>query len=69
MERRQVDALRERRSTRATAPHAAALTAVTDAARDKQNIIEPLVEAARAHASVGEICRALTEGLGPEEFS
>jgi methylmalonyl-CoA mutase N-terminal domain/subunit len=43
---------------------AAALAAVRDAARSDANLIEPLLDAARAEATLGEMCQLLVAEWG-----
>jgi methylmalonyl-CoA mutase N-terminal domain/subunit len=54
-ERRQVDALRRVRADRDPATWAATLTRLEEAARGDDNLMPALIEAVRAHATVGEI--------------
>ena len=42
----------------------AALAAMLDAARSGANMIPPMLAAARAEATLGEICGALRAGVG-----
>jgi methylmalonyl-CoA mutase N-terminal domain/subunit len=51
--------LKQRRADRDQDRTDAALAAMTEAARGSQNLIEPMLEAARAEATLGEICDAL----------
>jgi methylmalonyl-CoA mutase N-terminal domain/subunit len=43
---------------------AAALSRLVDAARSDENMIEPMLEACRVEASLGEICDALRAEWG-----
>ncbi|HYK71050.1 MAG TPA: methylmalonyl-CoA mutase family protein, partial [Streptosporangiaceae bacterium] len=60
----QVRALRERRSDRNEAAVSAALANLLAAARSDSNMIPPMIAAAAAEATLGEICGALTEEWG-----
>jgi methylmalonyl-CoA mutase N-terminal domain/subunit len=64
VERQQVAALRQRRAQRDQAAVDAALAAMIEAARSAQNMIPPILGAARAEATLGEICGALREQWG-----
>ncbi|WP_052848057.1 acyl-CoA mutase large subunit family protein [Streptomyces avicenniae] len=64
VEREQVRALAARRAARDDAAVRAALAALLAAARDGGNMIVPMLEAARAEATLGEICGALKEEWG-----
>ncbi|WP_405723048.1 methylmalonyl-CoA mutase family protein [Streptomyces sp. NBC_01537] len=64
VEREQVRVLADRRAARDDAAVAAALDAMLGAARDGTNMIEPMLAAARAEATLGEICGALREEWG-----
>jgi methylmalonyl-CoA mutase, N-terminal domain len=64
VEREQVASLRQRRADRDQAAVDAALTAVIEAARSTQNMVPPILDAARAEATLGEICGALREEWG-----
>jgi methylmalonyl-CoA mutase N-terminal domain/subunit len=65
VEREQRAALARRRQTRDDAAVGAALAAVRDAARSEgANLIEPLLEAARAEATLGEMCQLLVAEWG-----
>ncbi|MBK9738454.1 MAG: methylmalonyl-CoA mutase [Actinobacteria bacterium] len=59
VERDQVRALGERRRVRDDARVSRALAAVAETARGEGNLIEPILEAARAEATLGEICGEL----------
>jgi methylmalonyl-CoA mutase N-terminal domain/subunit len=59
VEREQVRELSGRRSVRDDAAVRSALGAMLAAARDGGNMIEPMLDAARAEATLGEICGAL----------
>jgi methylmalonyl-CoA mutase N-terminal domain/subunit len=60
----QVRALRERRSDRNEAAVSAALAELIAAARSDANMIPPMITAAAAEATLGEICGALREEWG-----
>lgn len=64
VEREQVRVLAARRTARDDAAVAAALDAMLGAARDGTNMIGPMLAAARAEATLGEICGALREEWG-----
>jgi methylmalonyl-CoA mutase N-terminal domain/subunit len=64
VEREQVRVLADRRAARDDAAVAAALDAMLGAARDGTNMIGPMLAAARAEATLGEICGALREEWG-----
>lgn len=59
VEREQNRVLRQRRSQRDQTAVDRALAAMVDVARGPGNLIEPMLDAARAEASLGEICGAL----------
>jgi methylmalonyl-CoA mutase, N-terminal domain len=59
VEREQVRQLGQRRRTRDQQAVDAALSAMLASARSGQNMIEPILAAARAEATLGEICDAL----------
>jgi methylmalonyl-CoA mutase N-terminal domain/subunit len=40
------------------------LAAVAQAAKDGDNLLPPMLDAVRAYASVGEVCRALVPVFG-----
>jgi methylmalonyl-CoA mutase N-terminal domain/subunit len=61
---RQLERLREVRSTRDGARVAAALDALKRAARGPENTMPPLIECARAYATIGEMCDALRDVWG-----
>jgi methylmalonyl-CoA mutase N-terminal domain/subunit len=64
VEREQVAALRGRRAGRDQASVDAALTAMIQAARSGENMVPPILEAARAEATLGEICGTLRDEWG-----
>ncbi|MFI6350689.1 methylmalonyl-CoA mutase [Streptomyces sp. NPDC050560] len=64
VERDQVRALGARRAARDEAAVRGALARMVDAARDGSNMIGPMLDAARAEATLGEICGALREEWG-----
>jgi methylmalonyl-CoA mutase N-terminal domain/subunit len=64
VEREQVGVLADRRAARDDAKVCAAVDAMTVAARDGGNMIEPMLEAVRAEATLGEICDALRAEWG-----
>ncbi len=64
VEREQRAALERRREGRDDAVVRRALGAIVTAARGSANLIEPILDAARAEATLGEICGALREEWG-----
>jgi methylmalonyl-CoA mutase N-terminal domain/subunit len=64
VERDQVAALGRRRADRDDAGARAAIAALREAARGDGNMIPPMLAAARAEATLGEICDALREEWG-----
>ncbi|MFE2444306.1 methylmalonyl-CoA mutase [Streptomyces sp. NPDC059426] len=64
VEREQVRALGARKAGRDEAEIAAGLGALVAAAREGSNMIEPMLRAVRAEASLGEICDALRDEWG-----
>jgi methylmalonyl-CoA mutase N-terminal domain/subunit len=64
VETAQVERLAARRSTRDADAVARTLAALTAAARTDANLVPPMLDAARAEATVGEICDALREVFG-----
>jgi methylmalonyl-CoA mutase, N-terminal domain len=56
--------LRRRRSTRDQQAVEAALTHLVDVARGNENLVPAMLDAARAEATLGEICGALKEEWG-----
>jgi methylmalonyl-CoA mutase N-terminal domain/subunit len=64
VEREQVRALAARRAARDDAAVRAALDGLLAAARGGDNMIEPMLAAARAEATLGEICGVLREEWG-----
>ncbi|MGA6155045.1 acyl-CoA mutase large subunit family protein [Stenotrophomonas sp. NPDC087984] len=64
VEREQVRALGARKAGRDEAEIAAGLGALAAAAREGANMIEPMLRAVRAEASLGEICDALRDEWG-----
>jgi methylmalonyl-CoA mutase, N-terminal domain len=64
LERKQVDRLQAVRARRSGADVETALTRLKEAAAGDANLMEPIVECARAHASEGEIVGALQEVFG-----
>jgi methylmalonyl-CoA mutase, N-terminal domain len=63
-ERAQNQALSQRRAARDAAAVDAALTRLVDVARGDGNTIEPMLDAVRAEATLGEICGALKDLWG-----
>ena len=64
VEREQKRVLNDRRSARDTAGVEAALKRMVEAGRSNDNMIEPMLDAVRAEATLGEICDALREEWG-----
>jgi methylmalonyl-CoA mutase, N-terminal domain len=64
VEREQVRVLGERKAGRDSARVESALAAMLDAARAGTNMVEPMLEACRAEATLGEICDALRAEWG-----
>ena len=65
LERKQIDRLASVRAVRDGAAVEASLGALRAAAAEpRANLMEPLLEAARVHASEGELVAALQAGLG-----
>ena len=64
VERQQVRDLARRKAERDDAAVRAALASLLEAARSDRNMIEPMLEAVRAEATLGEICGALREEWG-----
>ena len=64
VEREQVSLLARRRAGRDSQAVDAALSALVAAARTEQNLVPPMLDAARAEATLGEICGALRAEWG-----
>jgi methylmalonyl-CoA mutase, N-terminal domain len=64
LERKQIDRLRSVRARRRGEDVEAALARLKEAAAGDANLMEPIIECARAHASEGEIVSALQEVFG-----
>ncbi|MFH8408692.1 methylmalonyl-CoA mutase [Streptomyces sp. NPDC018019] len=64
VEREQVRVLADRKAARDDARVRSSLAAMLDAARSGGNMIEPMLEAVRAEATLGEICDALRDEWG-----
>jgi len=64
LERKQIDRLQSARARRRGEDVEAVLSALKQAATGDANLMEPLIECARAHASEGEIVSALQEVFG-----
>ncbi|NNG39338.1 methylmalonyl-CoA mutase [Flexivirga sp. ID2601S] len=64
VEREQVRVLGARKAARDDAAVTRSLEAMVQAARSDQNMIEPMLDAVRAEATMGEICDALREEWG-----
>jgi methylmalonyl-CoA mutase N-terminal domain/subunit len=64
VEREQVAALAERRARRDQHAVDGALSALATAARGDTNLVPPMLEAARAEATLGEICDVLRAEWG-----
>jgi methylmalonyl-CoA mutase N-terminal domain/subunit len=72
VQKRQIDNLTNVKATRDGARVAACLAAVRDAAKNKTNLMPPIIESAKAYATQQEICDVLREVFGtytdPAEF-
>jgi methylmalonyl-CoA mutase N-terminal domain/subunit len=64
VEREQVRALGGRKAARDDAAVRSALAALVEAARGEANLVPPMLDAARAEATLGEICGALRDEWG-----
>jgi methylmalonyl-CoA mutase N-terminal domain/subunit len=64
LEQKQIDRLQGVRARRDSSSVDASLTALKQAASGGQNLMEPLLECARAHASEGEIIESLQTVFG-----
>ena len=65
LERKQIDRVQSLRARRDSAAVEAALGRLKeDAAVDGRNLMEPIVDAARAYVTMGEMCDALREVWG-----
>jgi methylmalonyl-CoA mutase N-terminal domain/subunit len=64
LERKQIDRLEAVRGRRDSEAVEATLAALKQAAATDENLMEPLLECARAHASEGEIIESLQEVFG-----
>jgi methylmalonyl-CoA mutase, N-terminal domain len=64
LEKKQIERVKAIRGRRDTHAAEAALTALTQAAAGDQNLMEPLLDCARAHATEGEIVEALQKVFG-----
>ncbi|MBV9291930.1 MAG: methylmalonyl-CoA mutase [Frankiales bacterium] len=60
----QREVLAERKASRDEAAVQTALTRMVEAARGDDNVVPPMLDAARAEATLGEICGALREDCG-----
>ena len=63
-QQRQIDRLEGTRRDRDDAAVAAALEAIEEAAQGDANLMEPIIEAVKARATVGEICNVLRSQFG-----
>ena len=72
VQRRQVENLRQVKATRDSQHVTACLAAVRDAAKNKKNLMPPIIDAAKSYATQQEICDVLREVFGtytdPAEF-
>ena len=64
VEREQVATLAKRRQQRDQGAVDAALATMIEAARSGENMVAPMLDAARAEATLGEICDALRDEWG-----
>jgi len=67
VEKRQIERVQELRACRDQDRWQGALEALRKAAVDKTNLMPPLIDAAKAYATVGEICNTLKEVFGEYE--
>jgi methylmalonyl-CoA mutase N-terminal domain/subunit len=67
IERAQVERVRALRARRDRASHAAALARIEVAARGTENLLPPILEAVKAHATVGEISNVLRAVWGEHQ--
>jgi len=63
----QIARVKRLRARRDQARVGRALGGLRDAARGTDNLMHPILEAARAHATLGEMCDALREVFGEYE--
>lgn len=63
-QQRQVDKVKKTKATRDNARVDAALKAVAETARGTGNLMPPILEAVRAYATIGEICKSLAGVFG-----
>ncbi|MFC3958508.1 acyl-CoA mutase large subunit family protein [Halovivax cerinus] len=63
-QQRQIDSLEDTRALRDEEKAEAALEAVREAARGTDNLMPGIIDAVKAHATVGEICNVLREEFG-----
>ena len=72
VQKKQIENLGKVKASRDAAKVTASLTAVRDAAKNKTNLMPPIIEAAKAYATQQEICDVLREVFGtytdPAEF-
>ena len=72
VQKRQVENLRRVKATRDGARVTAALESVRTAAKDKKNLMPPIIDAAKAYCTQQEICDVLRDVFGtytdPAEF-
>jgi methylmalonyl-CoA mutase N-terminal domain/subunit len=64
LERKQIGRLESVRAKRQSEPVERSLSALRDAAASERNLMEPLLDCARAHASEGEIVESLQRVFG-----
>jgi methylmalonyl-CoA mutase N-terminal domain/subunit len=65
LEQEQIDRVRALKARRDSAPVEAALTRLKDvASSDDENLMRPIIDAARVHVTMGEMCDALREIWG-----
>ena len=68
-ERQQIERVRAVRSSRSEQAWRGALTGVEQAARDRSNLVPPIIAAVEAHATLGEIADTLRRVLGEYQDS
>ena len=64
LERQQIERVRAVRERRPAAPAESALAVLRRAASGTENLMPPIIDAARADVTMGEICDALRETWG-----
>jgi methylmalonyl-CoA mutase N-terminal domain/subunit len=67
VEKRQIERVRELRASRDQQRWQWALDALRKAAAQRENLMPPIIDAVKAYATVGEICKALKDVFGEYE--